>query len=66
MFIELIEEIKKYKPNIKAVMIGEGELRSECEEYILTNSLEKNIQIKGFLINPYPFIKSSEPSCNAI
>lgn len=60
MFIEIVKEVKKEIANISAVMIGDGELRKNCEELIKQYELENNIQITGFLENPFPIIKNSQ------
>lgn len=60
LFLEIINEIVKSQSNIKALMIGEGELREECEAYISKNNLEKNVKLQGFEPNPYKYMKNSK------
>lgn len=52
-FCKLIKELKKEKPNITAVMIGKGELENKVKKYINDNDLSKNIDMLGFVKNPY-------------
>ncbi|MGL4570230.1 MAG: glycosyltransferase [Clostridium sp.] len=59
-FINIIEEIKNYKEDIKAVIIGDGELKTECIKKIKECNLENNIYMKGFLENPFPVIDKSK------
>lgn len=64
LFLEIVNEIKKTHNDIKACVIGDGELRNECEKYIAANNLENNIKMIGFVINPYPYIKQSHILCS--
>ena len=59
-FIEVVRDIKKSKSDIKAIIIGDGEQRVICENLIRQYNLEDNITIKGFLENPFPYIKQSK------
>lgn len=59
-FINIIEEIKNNKKDIKAVIIGDGELKAECIKKIKECNLENNIYMKGFLENPFPIIDKSK------
>lgn len=58
--LEIIKKINEKKPGTKAVLIGDGELREKCENYIKENSLENVVELKGFLDNPFPYIKNSK------
>lgn len=59
-FLSIVQEIKKNKPDIKAVMVGEGGLRGDCEQYIEVNNLSDNVELVGFQTNPYKFMKNSK------
>lgn len=59
-YIELINEIKKKFPDIKAAMIGDGELIEECKRMIQKLNLENNITLLGFMNNPYAILKNSK------
>ncbi len=59
-FIEIVFEIKKVIPDIKGVIVGEGELKKECEDLIIKLKLEKNIDLKGYRRNPFPILKKSK------
>ncbi|GAF23683.1 hypothetical protein JCM19047_3522 [Bacillus sp. JCM 19047] len=41
-------------------MIGDGDLRNECENEIKQLKLANNIDLLGFLENPYCIIKNSK------
>ena len=57
-FIEIINEVRKVKDDIKAVMIGDGDLKEECVKYINNYNLNNNITLLGFIENPFPIIKN--------
>lgn len=54
LFCQIVNEIRKIVPGITARMIGDGELRTEVENYIENNCLSANIELVGFQSNPYP------------
>lgn len=60
LFCEVIKKYKEIDNEITAVMIGDGELRSEVEKYIEDNNLHENIKMMGFEKNPYQFVKSAK------
>lgn len=60
LFLNIVCELKKENPNIKAVLIGEGDLYEDCFKYIKENNLEKNVDFLGFKSNPFPIIKNSK------
>lgn len=57
-YIEIINQLKKDNPNIKAVMIGDGELMEECKNKINELNLYNNIDMLGFCENPFPIINN--------
>lgn len=59
-FINLISQIKKYKKDIKVVMVGDGELRKSCEQEIKQLSLSRTIKLVGFQQNPYTYMNQSK------
>lgn len=58
--IEIIKNIKQNNKDIKVAMIGDGDLKNECEALIKTYQLENNIDMLGFLSNPFPIIKDAK------
>lgn len=56
LFCEIIKKYKKIDENVKAVMVGDGQLRTELEEYVQNESLGENISFVGFQKNPYKYI----------
>lgn len=62
-FINIIKKIKQEFPNVKSVMIGDGELKDKCIQEIHKNGLEENIKIAGFLKNPYEEMVKAKIFC---
>lgn len=59
-FIKIAEKIIKEDKKIKAVMLGDGDLKNICLDYILAHELEDNIHLLGYVSNPYPIMNSSK------
>lgn len=59
-FIEVVKEVAKKHPNVKVVIIGDGVLYNDCKNLINNYSLTNNIDMLGFLSNPFPVIKNSK------
>ena len=62
-FIEIIHEIKKVIPKISAVIIGEGSKREECEKIIEELDLANEVELMGFLTNPYNVLDRCRMLC---
>lgn len=60
LFLEIVCELKKDNPNIKASLIGDGDLYEDCFKYIKENNLENSVALFGFKSNPFPIIKNSK------
>lgn len=60
LLIDIIKDLKRSYPDIKACIIGDGELYEECSKKIAREALETNIDLLGFKSNPYPYIKNSK------
>ena len=58
VFIEIIKRLND--KNIKAIMIGDGPLASDCRSLVKKYNLEENIEIISFLDNPFPYIRASK------
>lgn len=59
-FVNIIYEIKKNIPNIKAVWVGKGELINDVMERVEELKLQNNIEFVGFKKNPYTYIAASK------
>lgn len=60
LFIELIYKLKRNLTNIRAAMVGEGDLYLDCKRAIENFGLEENIQLYGFLANPYSLMSNAK------
>ncbi|MDN7226433.1 glycosyltransferase [Planococcus sp. N064] len=58
-FLYIIKELKKILPNVSVVMIGDGDLKLACLDYIDEHSLHENITLTGFLENPFEILLKS-------
>ena len=59
-FIKIVDLLKNDNSKIKACMIGDGELDNECRNMISRLGLGANIDMFGFLDNPFPIIKNCD------
>lgn len=59
-FIRIIKKLVQENPSLKAIIIGDGVLRNDCEQYVKELDLEQNVFIKGHLDNPYPLLRNSK------
>lgn len=59
LFVEIIKDIVPIIPNLKVNIIGDGPLKDEMNYLLKEYNLDKNIQVLGFIENPYPYIKNS-------
>ena len=62
-FINIINDVKEIIPNIKVVMIGDGELQASCKQLIEDLELTNNIELLGFKKNPYQYMNQSNIFC---
>jgi glycosyltransferase involved in cell wall biosynthesis len=62
-FINIINEIKKEIPQIEVVMLGDGELKNECQRIIDELQLQNNIKLLGFKKNVYEYMAESKIFC---
>lgn len=64
-FVNVISEIKKEIPDVKAIWVGDsnecdGNIKNEMLELITELGLENNIYLVGFQENPYVFLAQSK------
>lgn len=60
MFLEIIKKLKKDNNNVKAIWIGNGDLKEKCIEKSKEMGLENNIEFIGFQKNPYKYMAHSK------
>ena len=58
-FVRIIKKISEKKPDIKAIMLGRGELMDECVMLAESLGVAKNIDFKGFVDDPYLYMRQS-------
>ncbi|BCB40344.1 hypothetical protein BCJMU51_5260 [Bacillus cereus] len=63
MFIKLVSKLKESIPNISAVMVGDGNLKSQCQDLISELGLKDNIKLTGFMENPYGLLAKAKLLC---
>ncbi|GIM28754.1 glycosyl transferase family 1 [Clostridium polyendosporum] len=59
-FIEIMKKVHEVNSNVRAVMIGDGELLEECCKKIKVNNLSDTIKVTGYLRNPFPILKKAK------
>lgn len=62
-FIEIINGLKKQNPKIKVIMLGDGELKRECQKLINNYDLQENILLLGFKKNVFEYMNESKIFC---
>lgn len=58
--VRAFSKIVKQIPNIKLIILGEGELKEHLQELIHDYKLEKNVLLLGFVDNPYDYLSRSD------
>ncbi|MCR4695077.1 MAG: glycosyltransferase [Pseudobutyrivibrio sp.] len=59
-FIRIVDEIKKTHFDVSAVMVGGGDLGSECLELINRLGLQNNVRMVGMQYNPYIYMNQTK------
>ena len=62
-FIQIVKEVSKTHPKIKAVMVGGGDLGSESLKLIGKLGLADNVKMVGFQHNPYIYMNQVGELC---
>ena len=62
-FIRIVKHLKEKGCSIKAIMLGDGELRETCEALIQDLGVQSEITLLGFQKNPYPYMKRAKLLC---
>lgn len=60
LFLDILAEVKKKNLNVKAVMIGDGELRDDVKRRIQDLNLQDNVTLIGFQKNPYKYLNQAK------
>ena len=59
-FVRIVYEVKKIYPDIKATIVGGGDLGSECLELIGRLDLTDNVKMVGMQHNPYIYMNQTK------
>ncbi len=59
-FLNIIYQVKLIIPEIKAIWIGDGEMKNDMKQKIKELGMENNIKLLGFKNNPYEYMKKSK------
>lgn len=62
-FINLIPQLYDRFPNLNVVILGDGDLRKKCENFIHTKNLDNKVHLLGFKENRFDFISASKLMC---
>ena len=58
--IQAFSYVVKGNSNAKLVILGDGPLRGNLEDLILQLGLKNNVELPGFILNPYPWYRSAD------
>lgn len=58
--VDIMKKVVQKNNKIKMAIVGDGQLKEEVKNYIKQNNLQKNIDMLGFVSNPYKIIKSAK------
>lgn len=58
--LEILKEVANKNNAIKCAIIGNGDLKQQCEDFVKQNNLQNNIAFLGFQSNPYKILKDSK------
>ncbi len=63
LFVDIVNELAKRIPGLKAAVVGEGDLRREVEERICQYGIARHVKLYGFQENPYGLVKNTKVLC---
>ena len=58
--INVFKMVVEKRKNAKLAIVGDGDLKDAVKECIVSNKLEKNVDLLGFQKNPYKFMKNTK------
>ncbi|MBU5294097.1 glycosyltransferase [Anaerosalibacter bizertensis] len=59
-FVRVINKVIAYRPGTRIVIVGDGILRNEVKTLIMQLELNTNVEMMGFLSNPYEILNNSK------
>ena len=57
-FLTIVNDVKRHRGHVTALMVGQGELEGACQQAIHDLDLGANVQMVGFHENPYPYMRA--------
>jgi glycosyltransferase involved in cell wall biosynthesis len=57
--IRAMKIVEGYRPDVKLIILGEGELRDDLQNLILSLDLKDVINLPGYVDNPYKYLAAS-------
>jgi glycosyltransferase involved in cell wall biosynthesis len=63
-FVEIVADLKRINPSIRAVLCGDGEDMERIRKMVSANSLSENIELTGMLSPKKVFKKEADPICD--
>ncbi len=58
--ISVLGKVIEQKPDLKAAIIGTGEMEEEIQQRIADKKLQNNVELLGFRSNPYGILKNAK------
>lgn len=55
-FLDIMSKLVADGENVSAVMLGHGELETECKQFIREHALNDNVTMAGFVDHPYDYM----------
>lgn len=59
-FIRVVSRLQAGGLNVRALMVGDGELFVDCKNQIKKSGIESAVRMAGFCKNPYPYIRQAK------
>lgn len=60
-FLKIVKDVKtKYNSEITGIMVGDGELKKEVMNFIVSNDLVSNVLVVGYKSNPYKYVNMAK------
>ena len=63
LFVDVVYRLIKKGKKVRACMLGTGIIENEVKKKIKEYGVEKNIILKGYVRNPYPYLKKCKILC---
>ena len=58
--LDVLEKVSAQKPDLKAAIVGTGEMEEELRQMVAEKNLQKNVELLGFMSNPYGILQNAK------